>query len=109
KSNSDVTVADRTSHFDLGYEGNGFWILSPNLDYENNIAASCAGDAYRVFSGDAALPEAHKLKIPVGNLAVPAIAGSNDSISTSVVPLRYFSGNIAYNSSGGMSFWTHLY
>ncbi|MFI5172482.1 MAG: G8 domain-containing protein, partial [Chitinophagales bacterium] len=98
----------RTPNFDFGFEGNAFWIQSSNVSYENNIATSCAGDAYKVFSDDAAMPAVRRIKIPAANILNPVITGTDDSIYTAVVPMRKFSGNIAYNCNSAMMFWTHL-
>lgn len=111
KGRKAATVTDievRTANFDFGFEGNGFWIQSPNLEYQNNIVTSAAGDAYRVFTDDASMPMAKRLKIPSGNIVFPDIAGTDDSIFTAVVPLRLFNNNIAYNCNSAMSFWTHM-
>ena len=98
----------RTANFDFGFEGNGFWIQSSNVSYEDNIATSCAGDAYKVFSDDGSLPAEHRIKIPKTNILNSVIAGTDDSIYTAVVPLRKFEGNIAYNCNSALAFWTHL-
>ena len=79
-----------------------------NVSYEDNIATSCAGDAYKVFSDDGSLPAEHRIKIPKTNILNSVIAGTDDSIYTAVVPLRKFEGNIAYNCNSALAFWTHL-
>lgn len=112
KGRKATTVTDinaRTANFDFGYEGNGFWLQSSNVSYENNISTSCIGDAYKVFSDDASLPATKRFKIPKENILHPEIAGEDDSIYTGVVPLRLFANNIAYNCYAGMAFWTHMY
>jgi len=108
KATTATDLDDRTSNIDFGYEGNGFWIQSSNVAYENNIAISCSGDAYKVFSDDASMPAEGRHKIPKANILNPSIAGVDDSIYTAVVPMRKFLGNIAYNCNSGMTFWTHM-
>ncbi len=46
-------LPERVAVFDLGFEGNGYWIQSSNVEYSDNIAASCSGDAYKIFLNDA--------------------------------------------------------
>ncbi len=111
KGRKATTVTDlemRTANFDFGFEGNGFWIQSSNVSFENNIVTSSAGDAYKVFSDDASMPDARRLKIPAANILNPVIAGADDSIYTAVVPMRKFAGNVAYNCNSAMMFWTHM-
>jgi PKD repeat protein len=108
KATTHTNLDERTANFDFGYEGNGFWLQSSNVSTENNIVISCAGDAYKVFSDDASMPESHRFKIPKGNILNPEIAGTDDSIYTAVVPLRKFNGNTAYNCNTAMAFWTHM-
>ena len=111
KGRKATTVTDlttRTLNIDFAFEGNGFWIQSSNVGYENNIVTSSAGDAYKVFSDDASMPAEYRVKIPKENILNPIIAGADDSIYTAVVPLRKFSGNIAYNCNSAMMFWTHM-
>jgi PKD repeat protein len=111
KGRKATTVTDltaRTLNTDFAFEGNGFWIQSSNVGYENNVVTSSAGDAYKVFSDDASMPDASRIKIPKTNILNPVIAGTDDSIYTAVVPLRKFAGNVAYNCNSAMMFWTHL-
>lgn len=108
KATTETNLDTRTLNIDFGYEGNGYWIQSSNVSYANNIAISCAGDAYKVFSDDASMPPEGRHKIPRINILNPEIAGVDDSISTAVVPLRLFTGNIAYNCNSAMMFWTHM-
>lgn len=108
KANVVTDVNIRTPNFDFGFEGNGYWIQSSNVNYENNIATSCAGDAYKIFSDDASLPDNRRLKIPEANILNPVISGIDDSIYTAIVPLRKFVGNTAYNCNSALAFWTHL-
>jgi len=108
KATTHTNLDERTANVDFGYEGNGYWLQSSNVACENNIAISCSGDAYKVFSDDASMPLTHRFKIPKANILNPIIAGADDSIYTAVVPLRKFVGNIAYNCNSAMMFWTHM-
>lgn len=99
----------RTLAFDGGYEGNGYWIQGPNVDYQDNIAASCAGYAFRVLTDDDDYTAEHHPLIPVSATLFPEIAGGADSIYSGALPLRPITGCIAYNCRGGLAFWTHLY
>jgi hypothetical protein len=54
------------------------WLQSSNVSVENNIAVSCSGDAYKVFSDDASMPATHRFKIPKANILNPEIAGVDD-------------------------------
>ncbi len=102
-------IIARTANFDFGSEGNGFWMQGANVSYESDIATSCSGDAYKIFSDDASMPPEHQLKIPKANILNPIICGIDDSIYTAVVPMRQFKSCIAYNCMSGMAFWTHLF
>ena len=102
-------IIARTSNFDFGSEGNGFWLQGVNVSYESDIAVSCSGDAYKIFSDDASMPAEHQLKIPKANILNPIICGIDDSIYTAVVPMRQFKSCVAYNCMSGMAFWTHLF
>ena len=108
KATTHTNLDERTLNVDFGYEGNGYWLQSSNVSVENNIAVSCSGDAYKVFSDDASMPATHRFKIPKANILNPEIAGVDDSIYTAVVPLRKFNGNIAYNCNSALMFWTHM-
>lgn len=101
-------IETRTLNFDFGSEGNGFWMQGSNVSYDSDIAVSCSGDAYKLFSDDASMPAAHQLKIPKANILNPVICGADDSIYTAVVPMRQFKNCVAYNCMSGMAFWTHL-
>lgn len=107
----DIEVSPRVSNFDLGFNGEGFWMQSANVVYEDNIAASCAGSAFFLFTDDDVFgnPELQIRRplIAKTNILHPEIAGTWDSIFNRFIPIRRQKGHIAYNCHRGMGFWMH--
>ena len=102
-------LLDRLNAFDLGLEGDGFWMMGSNLSLIDNIATSCSGAGFNYFSDDDDITPNRRLKIPKAALPNPSITGALDSIYAGVTPVRANVGSQAYNVNQGMNFWTHLY
>ncbi|MFN0276171.1 MAG: PKD domain-containing protein [Chitinophagales bacterium] len=99
----------RTANFDLGYEGDGFWLHGVNVECEGNIAASCMGTGFHIFADDDDFTLDEKVKVPVSTILNPAIAGGDDSIYTYILPLRKNNNSVVYNTVQAMAFWTYMY
>lgn len=106
--NSGFIMTDRVLVFDFGYDGTGYWLQSPNIDYAYNIAASCAGSGFFLFTEHELLPDNKRYLIPTSTLLDHTIAGANESMYQAVIPLRSNVGSIVYNSSIGFSIWAHM-
>ncbi|MFN3939529.1 MAG: G8 domain-containing protein, partial [Chitinophagales bacterium] len=106
--NSAIERITRIMTFDMGFDGSGYWLQSPNIDYINNIAASCSGAGFAVFSDDDDLPANKRFLLPKSTLLNPVIAGTEDAIYQAVIPLRSNYGSVVYNSAIGFSLWTHM-
>lgn len=105
---SGINRKDRIMAFDMGFDGTGFWMQSPNIDYANNVAVSCGGSAFSLFSDDDDLPPGKRYLFPTSTLSDPSIAGGEEYIYQGVIPIRSNTGSIAYNSYVGFSIWTHM-
>lgn len=106
--NSGISTTDRVLDFDLGYDGTGYWLQSPNVDYANNIAASCAGSGFSIFTEHEFLAENKRYLLPTNTLADETIAGDNEYMYQAVIPLRSNTGSIVYNTSTAFTIWAHL-
>lgn len=105
-----LEVSDRTANFDLGFNGDGFWMQTANVTYEDNVAASLAGSAFFLFADDDVLQGTEHVKfIDVDNLANTAIAAADDEVVVNAaIPVRAINGMTAYNASNGFSSWMHM-
>lgn len=99
----------RAENFDLAYEGDGFWFHGVNISCEGNIAASCMGTGFHVFADDDNIVDTKKIKVPATTILNPAIAGTDDSVYTYILPMRENSNTTVYNSARAMNFWTYMF
>lgn len=105
----ELYLIPRLTRFDLGFEGDGYWIHSHNVELDGNIATSCAGQGFNIFSDDNDLNPVKRLMTPTANVLTPSIANGSDSIPSAIIPLRKNNNSVAYNCAGGMAIWTHMY
>ncbi len=109
KDDPPVNIFDRLHNFDLGHEGNGFWLKGANVELINNIATSCEAAGFNYFSDDDEFTDAERPKVPKAAIKQPSLAGAEDSIYSVLIPIRQNKGSVAYNVRSGMLFWTHMY
>jgi PKD repeat protein len=100
---------DRLILFDMGLDGDAYWMKGSNVSHVDNIAASCNGLGFSYFSDDDDFTADRRVKMPKATLLNPGITGAADSIYSAVTPVRENSGSVAYNVYGALSFWTHMY
>ena len=104
-----VNLFDRLYAFDLGHEGNGFWLKGDNVELINNIATSCDAAGFNYFSDDDQFTDELRPMVPKAATLQPALAGDQDSIFSVLIPIRRNQGSVAYNVRTGIFFWTHMY
>ncbi|MBC8173749.1 MAG: T9SS type A sorting domain-containing protein [Chitinophagales bacterium] len=99
----------RAELFDMAWEGDGYWIQSTNLTYENNIAASCAGTGMKIQPDESHFPDSRRKLIPTANILNPEIAGGDDSIYAAIVPMRKNTNTEIFNCMRAFQVWTFMY
>jgi len=84
----------RIQYNDWGFQGNGFWILGPNVDFVDNIVNGSSNTAY-AFN--------HKtIDSVTGVIITDKNTNQTNDHDYITVPLKSFVGNIAYGNSGGV-------
>ncbi|MCA9259239.1 MAG: hypothetical protein KDA61_08570, partial [Planctomycetales bacterium] len=91
----------RTPIHDFGHNGHGFWMQGPGIAIEDNIVSGSRSSAYAYFTASS------KNMFDAVNLDDPSIAEGRDVVPVQTVPLRSFSGNLAYGVDQGMELWFH--
>lgn len=106
--------APRMDQGDMGFTGEGFWFQSPDVEVRNNIAAGCKGSGFFFWTAGRFDPTSgHYTGRPLGR-ALPAGAtprqwdydgdGRPDANVIADMPVKRFSGNIAYATFTGLRF-----
>ena len=80
----------RSSVDDWGFQGNGFWILGPNVDFVNNIVVGSSNSAYALSHNT------------IDDVTGVVDSKTQEENAISNIPLKSFVGNIAYGNSGGV-------
>jgi hypothetical protein len=86
---------------DWGFEGSGVWLRGPNNYVRNNIVANSNSFAYSVMPFRMETP----VRIPKFPGADTSVASQTTSYRMQALKLLEFSGNIAYASRSGVTFW----
>ena len=106
-------VNRREGKYDLGFEGEGYWLQGAGqVAMEDNIAISANKSGVTIF-GDTlrARDPRDAEKIRVENLPdhlQKLFPKGTEEVDITDVPLRKFSGFESYNSNTGISIWAHL-
>ncbi|MCM1981756.1 G8 domain-containing protein [Lyngbya confervoides] len=102
----------RVQNFDMGFNGEGYWVQGAGqVVMTDNIAVSAAGAAITVFGGGDGGAEARdKHAIAVANLPqewqnISQGRGDESMVDVAATPLRLLSGFEAYNSEKGILTW----
>ncbi|NET35036.1 MAG: hypothetical protein F6K19_23910 [Cyanothece sp. SIO1E1] len=112
----DFDLHERPTKFDLGFNGEGYWVQGASqIVMQDNKAVSAAGGGINIFSGvdgDFKSREVHEFAVknltPEMQKALKASGIDNESIEVNVLPLREMSGFEAYNSDFGIITWNHM-
>lgn len=99
-SGSGDSITSRIDLHDFGHSGHGFWLQGPGVEVADNIVVG-AKSAYVYFTASS------QTLFSSANLDDPSLAGGQDMTLVSVVPVKRFSGNVAYASGRGLEIWRH--
>jgi len=115
---ADFDGSDRVPLFDMGFNGEGYWVQgAAQVEMVDNIAISAAGGGINIFNGVDGISEVREADtIAVDNLSPElqsvlsqaSYDNDSDTLDVTNVPLRRLSGFESYNSDFGMIFWNHL-
>ncbi|MEQ9236918.1 PA14 domain-containing protein [Coleofasciculus sp. E2-BRE-01] len=116
---ADFDGSDRVPLFDMGFNGEGYWVQgAAQVDMVDNIAISAAGGGINIFNGVDGISRVREADtVAVDNLSPElqpvlsqASRGNDDpnTIDVTNVPLRRLSGFESYNSDVGIIFWNHM-
>ncbi len=94
----------RDDQQDYGFRGDGFWLQGGNVEVVNNVAAGAADHGYMVWARGLVEADLGNVQavVPTANLVNPAWADGKDYLHVQYVPLRSFTGNLAYGCGEGM-------
>lgn len=92
---------------DFGFEGDGFWFQGAGISVANNIAAGNQAGGF-VFYTRGLIEGGVRQQFLAANLADPSIAFGAEKIDVGLVPVRQFTGNVAYASHYGLLTRYHL-
>jgi hypothetical protein len=94
---------------DFGHQGNGFWLQGGNVEVTNNVVSGQRGGAYIFFPVGLVQKGLGTTQIEAHDLANPAWARpGQEMVNVGDVPLRKFSGNVAFASADGLETWFTL-
>lgn len=106
---SGAGIEDRREVQDFGHQGNGFWLQGGNVSVTNNVVSGQRAGAYVFFPRGLVQKGLGTTQIPVADLVNPAWAPAGATmIDVGSVPLRKFSGNVAFASGDGLETWFTL-
>lgn len=105
-------INPRLARYDFGFNGEGYWLQgSPRVEFVGNVAASCAGPGFALFSHADAILNRDAQYIPVGHLE-PELAGFAGPNATQVdishLPFVGFRNYEALNCHTGILTWHHM-
>ena len=114
---ADFDGSDRVPLFDMGFNGEGYWVQgAAQVDMVDNIAISAAGGGINIFNGVDGISRVREADtIAVENMSPelqPILSQASfdndpDTLDVTNVPLRRLSGFESYNSDMGIIFWNH--
>ncbi len=96
------SISSRFDEFDFGHQGHGFWFHGAGVEVVDNIATDHAGAGF-VYYG-----RTSPVEFDAANLPDPVIAGGKQALKVKHVPIRKFSGNLAFSVRMGLRTWHHL-
>ena len=99
---SGESFENRSDIFDFGHSGHGFWFQGPGVEVEDNIVAGSRDAGFMYYT------RSSPVDFDAANLLDPSIAGGEDTISISDVPIRLFQGNTAFGVKHGFQTWFHM-
>ena len=99
---SGESFENRADIFDFGHSGHGFWFQGPGVEVEDNIVAGSRHVGFMYYT------RSSPVDFDAANLLDPSIAGGEDTISVSDVPIRLFRGNTAFGVKNGFQTWFHM-
>jgi hypothetical protein len=93
---------------DFGHEGVGFWLQGGNVSVTNNVVAGQRHSGYIFFPVGLDQAGLGITTIAAANLANPTWAAGNATVAVGDVPLREFTGNVAFASGDAFESWFSL-
>ena len=100
-------VNSRRSIQDFGHQGDGFWFQGTGVAVTGNISAGNDGSAFIVYA-QGLIEGGIQKKFLAANLPDPTLAGGNEQVDVSSVPMRQFDHNVGYASKVGLAVRYHL-
>lgn len=102
-------INPRLARYDFGFNGEGYWLQgSPRVEFVGNVAASCAGPGFALFSHADAIQNRDAETIPIAHLE-PELAGivgpGVTQIDISHLPFVRFHDYEALNCHTGILTW----
>jgi hypothetical protein len=94
-------LINRNDIQDHGHTGDGFWFQGAGITVVDNIAANAEGSGFIYFTRALEFGGQPAMYL-AANLPDPSIANGAASIAVDFVPVREFSGNVAYASGTGV-------
>jgi hypothetical protein len=95
---------------DFGHQGDGFWLQGGNVSLTNNVVSGQRHSGYVFFPRGLEQKGLGTTQIPVADVVNPAWAAPGQTmIDVGRVPLRKFSGNVAFASGDGLETWFTLH
>jgi hypothetical protein len=98
----------RDAQEDYGYSGHGFWFQGGGVVVVNNIAVGDRDTGFMFDTDGLDQDGLGETMFLSANLQNPALAHGQPTIPVRNVPLREFTGNIAFASWSGVNVWNHL-
>jgi hypothetical protein len=105
---SEAGGTTRDAQQDFGAAGHGFWFQGAGISVEDNIAAGQADTGFMYFTRGLNQKGLGVTQFLAANLVDPAIAHGQATIDVGQVPIREFTGNIAFAEPNGFSIWRNL-
>jgi hypothetical protein len=98
----------RLANQDFGYSGHGFWFQGPGVSVIDNIAVGQRDTGFMYFTQGLVQQGLGLTGFPSMNLSDPMSANGQPTVPVGNVPVRAFSGNVAFASFTGLAVWEHL-
>jgi hypothetical protein len=108
---SGAGIESRQQFQDFGHQGDGFWFQGGNVTVVNNIATGMRHSGFVFFPVGLEQKGLPKVTIPVADIMDEPWAPMDPkitSVAVGDVPLRKFSGNVAYGDGDGFESWFSL-
>ncbi|MEM7536954.1 MAG: LamG-like jellyroll fold domain-containing protein [Chloroflexota bacterium] len=110
---ADFDLSMRMNLFDMGFNGEAFWVQGASqISMNDNIAVSAAGGGINIFSGVDGITNVRDAgAVPQGNLVADdqfIVTNGSGYIEVTNVPMRPMTGFQTYNSLFGIVFWNHM-